>query len=373
LNFQFLFKNLALTDYARSPLNGLLLVFMVNRLQIGFILLLVPTQLISGDKYWLIILTFLISQLNLFFISKWINNDHSSNPIQLKTLLPKAILYPMVIVGLVIFFIKFSVTLIGYTKIVQIYLLTEENLSLLLTALIVVIAYSMFKGINNLVRFSLFAFIFSAWIVVAYIQFFFSPFVSVREFLPLLGDFNASKDIHSLFFLISFFSGPELLLFLKKWVKADIKTYKYLTIGNLLSFFELSLLFILAVLFYGPEYLKKIEYPLVTMARYVQTPFVDRLEMFIIPFFMFPLILSLSLMNLYIFKGTQFIFKFKENVLSFYAFIILIGLVILFIQKRYWVESIQENIWITYFIYTTALSYMILPSGFYFIKKVKKI
>jgi hypothetical protein len=370
---QFLIKNLALTDFTHSPLNGFLLVFMVNRLQIGFILLLIPTQLISGDKYWLIILAFLISQFNLYLISRWINNRHSANPVQLKTLLPKQILYPLVFLGIGILFVKFSVSLIGYTKIVQIYLLTEESLSLLLTALIIVIAYSMAKGVNNLIRFSLLTFIFSAWIAVAYVQFFFSPLVSVREFFPLIGEINPTKDIYSLLYLISFFSGPELLLFLKKWVKTDIQTYRYLTIGNLLSLFELSLLFILAVLFYGPEYLKKIEYPLVMMARYVQTPFIDRLEMFIIPFFMFPLIFSLSLVNLFIFKGTQYLLKFKENALSFYAFIIFIGLFILFIQNRYWVESIQENTWITYFIYTSAFSYMILPIGFYIIKKVKKI
>jgi hypothetical protein len=93
---QFLIKNLALTDFAHSPLNGFLLVFMVNRLQIGFILLLIPTQLISGEKYWLIILAFLISQFNLFLISRWINNSHSAKPVQLKTLLPKQLLYPSI-------------------------------------------------------------------------------------------------------------------------------------------------------------------------------------------------------------------------------------------------------------------------------------
>jgi hypothetical protein len=82
-----LLKPLTFTDPNLPPLKGNILIFMINRLQIGFILLILPTQLIYGHKYWMIVLAFCLSQLNLYLISKWLN----ASSIQLgnKPLLPK--------------------------------------------------------------------------------------------------------------------------------------------------------------------------------------------------------------------------------------------------------------------------------------------
>ncbi|MGM0852549.1 MAG: GerAB/ArcD/ProY family transporter [Bacillota bacterium] len=373
MKYQYFFKSLNHTKTASSPINGWLLVFVVNRLQVGYTVLLLPTQLVRGDHYWIILLAFIISQVNLFLISKWINNRNGSEPIELKSLLPKPILYPIVMIGIPILLIKFLVIIIGYTKIIQIYLLPEQRQYIILIVLFTVIAYLTSKGVHQITKFAFFAFLFSGWIIFAYIQFFFSPNVSIREFFPLIGEFNSGRDIHSFLYVLSAFSGPELLLFMKARIKDDGKTYKYLTIGNTVTFIEYSLLFILAVLFYGSDYLKKVEYPLVTMARYIHTPFIDRLEMFIIPFFSFPLIFSLSLVNFYIYKGLQYSLRFKENDISFFSFLVLIGCTILFVQSNYWVESFQERVWISCYIYTTAILYSLLPLGFLLIKRMKKI
>ncbi|KMJ59579.1 hypothetical protein AB685_01505 [Bacillus sp. LL01] len=371
MKYQLFSKSLNHTHTASPPINGWLLVFVVNRLQVGYTVLLLPTQLVSGANYWIIVLAFILSQINLFLISKWLNNRNGSGPIKLESLLPKPILYPFVIIGLPILFIKFAVIIIGYTKIIQIYLLPEQKQSIILVVLLAVIAYLTSKGVHALTRFAFLAFLFSGWILFAYLQFFFSPNVSIREFFPLIDGFNADRDIYNFIYVFSAFSGPELILFLKNWMRGDKKTYKFLTIGNTLTFVEYSLLFFLAVLFYGSDYLKKVEYPLVTMAKYIQTPYIDRLEMFIIPFYTFPLIFSLSLVCLYLYKGLHYTMRFKENDISFFTFIIFIGIITIFVQNNYWEESFQERMWISYYIYTTAILYSLLPLGFLTIKRMK--
>ncbi|MGM0865809.1 MAG: GerAB/ArcD/ProY family transporter [Bacillota bacterium] len=372
MKYQYFLKPLNHTKTASPPIKGWILVFVVNRLQVGYTVLLLPTQLVRGDHYWIIILAFIISQINMYLISKWINTSNHSESIKLKSLLPKPILYPLVLIGIPMLLIKFSVIIIGYTKIIQIYLLPEQRQYVILIVLLAVIAYLTSKGVHQITKFAFFAFLFSGWIIFAYIQFFFSPNVSFRELFPLIGEFNADKDFHSILYVLSAFSGPELLLFMKNRIKDDGKIYKYLTIGNTVTFIEYSLLFILAVLFYGSDYLNKVEYPLVTMARYIHTPFIDRLEMFIIPFFSFPLIFSLSLVNFYLYKGLQYSLRFKENNITFFSFLVFIGCIILFVQSNYWVESFQERVWISCYIYITAISYSLLPLGFFIIKRMKK-
>jgi hypothetical protein len=45
----------------------------------------------------------------------------------------------------------------------------------------------------------------------------------------------------------------------------------------------------------------------------------------------------------------------------------------LIVQNNYWEESFQERIWVSYYIYTTAILYSLLPLGFLIIKRMKKI
>ncbi|WP_175596838.1 GerAB/ArcD/ProY family transporter [Bacillus sp. MRMR6] len=354
-------------------INGIQLMFLVNRLQIGYTVLLLPTQLISGSNYWIIATAFFVSQLNLFLISKWLYNSKTPNDKQLQNLFPKIMLYPMVSIGLAILMLKFSIIIIGYSKVIQLYVLREDRLISIIIILIVVVAFSTYQGILNVSRFSVLAFLFSAWIILAYIEVLLSPNSIYRDFLPLVNGFEKGQDIKRFFYLLSSFSGPELLLLLKRWIKPEVNVYKYTTAGNFFTLLEYSLLFFIAVVFFGPDYLKKVEYPLVTIARYIQLPIIDRLEMIIIPFFMFPLILSLSLINLYLYSGIKFLFQFKENNLSYGLFVLFLALLLTFIQHEYWMERSQEFIWLNVYIYLTAIFYTAIPLLFYIIKRVKKI
>lgn len=367
------FKELSLTKANEPYLNGTQLVFLVNRLQVGYTVLLLPTQLISGDHYWLIIVAFAISQFNLYFISLWLNNKKKTSNEHQNHLLPPIILYPLILIGLGLLMTKFIVIIIGYAKIIQLYVLREERLIIILIILFVVVAYATYQGISNISRFALLAFIFSAWIILAYVEVFFSPNTLYRNFLPLADGVERGKDIKRLFYLLSAFSGPELLLLLNRNINPKMKkVYKYITVGNFLTLFEYSVLFFLAVVFFGPDYLKKVEYPLVAIARYIQLPFIDRLEMIIVPFFMFPLVLSLSLMNLYLFSGIKFLMKFKENNLSYVIYIFVFSLVLAYIHEVFWLESHQEDQWLNFYIYTTAIIYIVAPLMFFIIDKVKK-
>lgn len=373
ISMKLFFKELSLMKSDEPRINGIQLVFLVNRLQVGYTVLLLPTQLISGDKYWIIVTAFIVSQFILFFISKWLYNSKTPNDKQMKKFFPKIILYPLLLIGLGLLMTKFVVIIIGYAKVIQLYVLREDRLISILIILIVIVAFLTYQGILNISRFSLLAFIFSAWIILVYIEVLLSPNTTFRDFLPLVDGIEKGKDIKSFFYLLSAFSGPELLLLLKRWVKPEVNVYKYITVGNLFTMIEFSALFFLAVVFFGPDYLKKVEYPLVTIARYIQLPIIDRLEMIIIPFFMFPLVLSLSIINLYLYTGVKFLLKFKENNLSYGLYILFLTIILAFIQGEYWVERSQEYIWLNVYIYMTAIFYTITPLLFYITSKVKKI
>lgn len=374
MSFQFLFQSTPFfqSQSKNSFITGLQLIFIVNRLQVSYILLLLPTQLISGDKYWVIIIGFLVSQLNLFFISRWLEKGVNMGVPSGIGKIAKLLSYPLVIIGVSYLILKFSIILIGYAKVVQLYLLREDRMLSILIILFIIVAYLTYQGVENISRFSILSFLFSAWIVLIYIELLFSPSTTHREFLPIWNGFEKEEDINHILFIISCFSGPELIFLLKKRIRPNINIYKYCTIGNSLSLLEFSFLFYFSVVFFGPDYLKKIEYPLVTMARYINSPFVDRLEMFIIPFFMFPLIFSLSLVNLSLYRGLKFIFKFKTNYLSYFLFSFILLFLLLFIETKYLSENYQSEFWLNIYIYFTSVTYIVVPLALYLLKRMGK-
>lgn len=371
--FQFLFRELPLLKSHREEIkvSGWNWVFVVNRLQVGYTLLLLPTQLISGDNYWILLLGFVISQVNLFFISRWITYKKSDKE-KKGGALSKLFINLTLAAGVGFLLIKLLVIIIGYAKVIQLYLLRYDRIISIIIVLGILVVYLTYQGIQNITRFSVYSFIFSAWIILFYIQVLFAPASTFNDFIPIWNGFSVEKDISKLFYILSAFSGPELILLLPKGVLPTKKVFTYFTIGNTLTLLEFSFFFYLSVIFFGQNYLEKVEYPLVSMARYMQLPITDRLEMFIISFFMFPLIFSLSFVNFFIFKGFLYTFKTKLNNITYIIYSFCLIWIILFVENKYWAESDQSKIWLNYYVYLTALVYTVIPLVLFIIKKVKK-
>ena len=59
-----------------TTFSGVYVVFMVNRMQVLYLLLVMPSSLVHPYMIWGILVMGLLSQINLFLLSKWFSSHY---------------------------------------------------------------------------------------------------------------------------------------------------------------------------------------------------------------------------------------------------------------------------------------------------------
>lgn len=296
-----------------STLGGIYFLLLVNRTQIHYVILIMPIYLVHSYMVWGIVVMGLLSQLNLMMLSKWFTSRYAAKGYQgFVQLFGKRTVQVFAILGFFIILLKISVITMGYVEMLHRFIYPSMNIKWLILMILLISLFVASHGMEKTLRFVVIAFLCGAWIVIVFIPFFYSPVANYRDLYPLIPTEWSEQSWLGLLFIWSAFSGPVYLAFMVPWLSSNKKIMKYLVIGNMLTIMEYSFLFIASLLFYGSNYLSKINFPLVYMGSYIQTSGLERIDYILISFHMFTYVFDISILLL-CFYGAGRVFMRKVN------------------------------------------------------------
>ncbi|MBW7455135.1 spore germination protein [Paenibacillus sepulcri] len=356
--------------------SGVYAFLLINRIQILYYPLILPTYLIHPYMIWGIIGVGLISQFNLFLLSKWFSSEHSGLGYKgLVHLFGQGWLRLFAVIGLFLLIMKLSVITLGYVEILDTFIFPSMSSIWLTLSLLLVGFYIASYGLEKTIRFIVVVFLCSVWLIIVYIPFLLPPVAHLYDIYPLFPVDGIDSPWKSLLFIWSAFSGPEYLVCLSPWLKPQSRMLKSFTLANTLSIVEYLILFISSLFYFGSAYINKISYPILSMLRYLQYPVLERIDMFFITIHMLNFLFFISLFLLMIYGAGRISMGIHLKPTSRMGFILCsLALYACMIAAYKWLWRTESslNIMIVFEICSSALSYLLVPSLLLIAIKLKK-
>ncbi|MEK4365759.1 GerAB/ArcD/ProY family transporter [Paenibacillus sp. FSL M8-0212] len=359
-----------------STLGGIHFLLLVNRTQMHYFILIMPVYLVHSYMVWGIVALGLLSQLNLMMLSKWFTSSYASKGYQgFVQLFGKRAVQVFAILGFVIILLKISIITLGYVEMLHNFIYPSMNKKWLILVILSISLFVASHGMEKTLRFVVIAFLCGAWILIMFIPFFFPTIANYRDLYPLIPTEWSGHSWQGLLFIWSAFSGPVYLAFMVPWLSSNKKISKYLVIGNMLTILEYSLLFIASVLFYGSNFLSKINFPVVYMGSYIQMSGLERIDYILISFHMFNYVFDISILLLCLYgAGRVFMKKMNEGttrigLLSSW-FVILISIIIM--DQWLWQTVPGQKMLLNIQIWLSAFIYLLVPTILFTMVKRKE-
>lgn len=353
--------------YARtSSHSGIYMLFLVNRMQMLFYILIMPLYLVHPYMLWAIVAVGLLSQLNLMVLSKWFASDFAAQGYEgFVRLFGRGTVRLFAVIGLLLLMVKITVITLGYVDIVNLFIFPSMDRNWLVLAIVASGCYVAVQGMEQTIRFIIIVILCSAWIVSVYIPFLLPPIASVHELYPLLPIEWTPHTWKGFLFIWSSMSGPEYLICIALWLNPRQSMVKYFTIGNAVTVVEYLILFIASLLFYGSNYLSKSHYPVVNMVRYLQSPVFERIDILLVSIHLFHFVFAISLFLLYFYGAIRMILGLRERktsrsgyLLSSAAFLTYM----LIVNEWFWQAGTSQNNWTELQIWLGAGTYAAVPA-----------
>ncbi|MDU1847223.1 MAG: GerAB/ArcD/ProY family transporter [Niallia nealsonii] len=345
--------------------NGFYAMLLVNRLQMLYFFLIMPNILVNPYMIWVLIAVGILSQLNLLLLSKWLLTRLSSNGYNgFVQLFGKKLVRFLSFIGLFFILLKLSVITLGFSEIVQTFILPSTDTNFLVFFILLFCFYVASKGVEHTIRFVLISFFCTIWIITFLVFFFFPPIADLSDLYPLIPMEWKVENWKAFFLILSSYSGPEFLVFLGPWLKTNNKTFRYLSYGNALTIVEYVFLFIACLFYFGSNFLSKTQYPIINMGRYLQNPLFERIDIVMLSFLLFNLVFAVSLFLLLFYGASKIAFgktskPSSRKGLSFSVFLIFIGMVL--VNELFWKSWEKQNFLLNLQIIAGSISYFLVP------------
>ncbi|QCS51302.1 GerAB/ArcD/ProY family transporter [Priestia flexa] len=345
--------------------NGLYAMLLVNRLQMLYFYLIMPNILINPYMIWVLIAVGILSQLNLLLLSKWLLTRLSSNGYNgFVQLFGKKLVRFLSFIGLFFILLKLSVITLGFSEIVQTFILPSIDTNFLVFFILLLCFYVAGRGVEHTIRFVLISFFCTFWMFTFFVFFVFPPIAQLSDLYPLIPMEWKVENWKAVFLILSSYSGPEFLVFLGPWLKTNNKTFRYLSYGNALTVVEYVFLFIVSLFYFGSNFLSETQYPIINMGRYLQNPVFERIDIMMLSFLLFNLVFAVSLFLLLFYGASKIAFGKMSKPSSgkgllFSVFLIFIGMVL--VNELFWKSWEKQNFLLNLQIIAGSISYFLVP------------
>ncbi len=349
-----------------STFGGVYIVFLANRLQVLYLILVLPAYLVHPFMIGAIIAIGICSHINLIMLSKWFSSDYSAMGYPgFVQLLGRRAVRLFAFAGLFLMFIKITVSMLGYVEIIHQFLFPSMNTNWLILFIFLTGCYLASHGMEKAIRFVIIAFLCTFWMFFIFIPFYTPPIAALSDLFPLIPTQWSMHSWKSLLFIWSSLSGSEYLICLSPWISPQPKMMKYLTLANAISVFEYLCLFVASLFFYGSNYLSKSKFPVVNMLRYLQSPVFERVDLIMICIDMFHLVLVISIFLLCFYGAARIAAQRLHAQTTRIGFItscvtILAGMMI--IDQWFWRSGTEQSIWFIIQIWLGAFTYLLVPA-----------
>jgi hypothetical protein len=348
-----------------KPIAPLSWTLLVNRMQTLFYILFFPNALTEPSMIWIIVLAAACSHLNIWLLANWFRRkDAPDGYLGTFRLFGRIAAWLFSFAGLVFITVKCAVLTLGYVEIVHNILFPSLSPKLFVALMLLSCLYLARLGMEQTLRFSVIAFLGTAWIALFHITFVFPANADYYHLLPLIPDRMPSDAWHAFITMWAAFAGPEYLLVLSKQALNHQRLKTSLLLGNALTAIEYVFFYCISLLFYGSEYLRRLELPNFQLIRYIQLPFAERLEMIVIPAYALSVIYIVTILLLYaagalrILAGAARGPAGRKWLWPAFAWIVLTTLAM---QHWGWANESGMNRWIEWHTWLDASTYAALP------------
>ncbi|GGG03160.1 GerAB/ArcD/ProY family transporter [Paenibacillus abyssi] len=351
-----------------SAFNGIYIVFLVNRLQMLYFVLLQATFLVYPHMIWAIVAVGALSQINLILVSKCFSSELLLKGYQgYVELFGKQGVRILAGIGLLFLIVKIIVTVLGYMEMVHYFVFPSMDSNWLILSVLLLGYYVAAKGMDNTIRYVSIVFLCTFWMIGLVFPFFFPPIASIYDLFPLVPTSWTFQSWKGVLLIWSSLSGPEYLLVLLPWLGKQQKSLKYLSIGNAISVAEYLLLFIAAILFFGSHYLDKSKFPVKSMIRYLQSPIFERIDILMVSLHIFLVVFAFSIFMLMFYGGLRIVMGRSlqpGKLTGFVISLIALTAVMIILNEWIWKGYTGTNMLLELQIWLGALTYLLVPSFF---------
>jgi hypothetical protein len=315
---------------------------------------------------WIIPIVALLSHLNLRVLSIWLQTREARlGQAGFTRLLGGFAVRLLAFLGIGVILMQSSILTLGYLDVVHQTLFPSMSK---VTPLILLCAASFYLarlGMTSVGNFAIFAFVMSFWMILIYVQFLLPQKAVYEHLFPLFPQTVPHHILSNLLTVWAAFTGPEYLAFAGKRFAASAGLFRWLALGNAATALEYMFFFVITLLFYGAEYLQKIDLPVVQIVRYIELPFFERLEMIMVSNYMVLIIFMNALFIHYLHDAVRTVLNFvhqPKSALGLTVATILLISFMYFFSKFVWVLESEQNRWTTFHLWVSGATYAVIPS-----------
>lgn len=133
-----------------ATFGGVYAMLMVNRLQLLFFVLVLPAYLVHSYMVWGIIALGILSQVNLWMLSKWFSTEYASQGYEgfVKLFGERTVRFAAM-AGIALILVKISVITLGYVEIVHQFIFPWMNRNSLVLYTLLISGYMASKGMEK--------------------------------------------------------------------------------------------------------------------------------------------------------------------------------------------------------------------------------
>lgn len=343
---------------------GIYLFFMINRLQMLYSILIMPSYLVVPSMIWVIIILGIFSHINLRILAKVLESpNYKKGYMGFIELFGRNFVRFSAFIGLFLILLKLIVFVLGYVDMIHQFIFPTMNSNWLILFLFLTSCYLASQGIENTIQFFSIVFLTTFFMVFIFFIFFFPPLATYHNLFPIIPLNWNNQSWKAVLFIWSALSGPEYLVFLSPWLSTDKNMPKYFTAANWVAIMEYLVLFIGSLLFFGSRYLENVKYPILNMIRYLQSPVFERIDIILISFHMIIFVGVLSLFILF-FYGALKVIKGKSlsktTPKGFIYSSLIILLCLISVNIWFW-NSATSNIWLIVQFSVGSVTFFLFP------------
>lgn len=196
-----------------------------------------------------------------------------------------------------------------YAEIIKIWIFPDLKISILIFLLLLLAYYIVSGGFRVIVGFFLFAQL-SIALIVIYVNL--MPYYYPSNLLPVWSH-NMTELFEASWSMLPSYLGIEALLIFYPFIKHGKKAQTWSHWGNVVTMVIYLMAFIFSIMFYSLEQLKEEQWPILTLFKFVELPFMERVEFIGASFQLFRLVPLLSLYAWMAIQSTKLQFHFSKR------------------------------------------------------------
>ncbi|MBH5318414.1 GerAB/ArcD/ProY family transporter [Paenibacillus sp. GSMTC-2017] len=196
-----------------------------------------------------------------------------------------------------------------YAEIVKIWVFPDLQIGILISLLLLLVYYIVAGGFRVIVGFLLFAQISLAFIAVYAVL---MPYYYPSNLLPIWSH-KFTELMEATWSMLPGYLGIEALLIFYPFIKDGKKAQAWSHFGNIVTMIIYLMAFIFSMMFYSLGQLQEENWPILTLFKFVEFPFMERVEFIGASFQLFRLVPLLALYVWIAIQSTKLQFRFAKR------------------------------------------------------------